>query len=212
MIVCDQFTDESATSSQHSTLSLAALYGDTARISRVAKFMESGDLDQGLSAGLFGMFATESPLFVASDHGHAATITALVKAGADVDIGKTNLFGVIGTKSALSIACRKGHTKAVIALLEAGADPNDEATLGPFGVMVTTNSLGIASGFGYVEITAELLKAGANPNVGPAQFGFRQYVPEYTQNPAIQVLLKKARAAWSDAGDNPVKRGLKVEL
>ncbi len=59
-----------------------------------------------------------TPLFLASQQGHAGVITALLKAGSDIKLGNAN-----GT-SPLMVAAAAGRVDAVKVLVEAGADVN----------------------------------------------------------------------------------------
>jgi ankyrin repeat protein len=71
-----------------------------------------------------------SPLFFAAREGRIEVVSALLKAGADVNetmqprkgSGKSPRKGT----SALMLAVENGHFELAIALLEAGADPNDQ--------------------------------------------------------------------------------------
>lgn len=63
------------------------------------------DANAGLTAGPFGLLATESPLAVAAAHGHTETVRALLEVGgAHPDLGWAVGFGVGVRSSPLSHA------------------------------------------------------------------------------------------------------------
>jgi len=85
----------------------------------------SGDLElaqmlvfAGANVRATTRLGTYTPLFLASQQGHAPVITALLKAGSDVKAGTPN-----GT-SPLMVAAAAGKVDAVKVLVEAGADLN----------------------------------------------------------------------------------------
>jgi len=85
----------------------------------------SGDLElaqmlvfAGANVRATTRLGTYTPLFLASQQGHAPVIDALLKAGSDVKAGTPN-----GT-SPLMVAAAAGKVDAVTALLDAGADVN----------------------------------------------------------------------------------------
>ena len=85
----------------------------------------SGDLElarmlifAGANVRATTRLGTYTPLFLASQHGHAPVIEALLEAGSDVKAGTPN-----GT-SPLMVAAAAGKVAAVKALVDAGADVN----------------------------------------------------------------------------------------
>lgn len=90
------------------------------------------DANAGLSAGPFGLLATESPLAVAAAHGHIETVLALLEAaGAQPDLGWSAGHGVGCTSSPLAYAVDRGHDGVIRALLARGARPDLGRTVGP---------------------------------------------------------------------------------
>ncbi len=90
-------------------------------------------------------------LMLASYYGQAETVSALIKAGADINAKK---FGY----TALMTAAKNGYTEIVSALIKAGADVNAKDENGGTAVME-------AAWNGSPEIVSALIKAGADVNV-----------------------------------------------
>ena len=67
-----------------------------------------------------GFFTHQSPLAMAAKSGSVATVSALLKAGADPNSSSTVLGGGVVSYSALGDAAANGHTQAVEALLACG--------------------------------------------------------------------------------------------
>jgi ankyrin repeat protein len=65
----------------------------------------------------------ETPLFIASDRGHADVVSQLLAAGADVDKAKTD-----SGMTPLHAACQEGHTTVVSLLIAAQADIHKATT------------------------------------------------------------------------------------
>jgi hypothetical protein len=86
-------------------------------------------------------------LHIASSKGHTATVTILIKAGANVHC-KSNKGS--GQYTALQAATAKGHTATVKKLLEAGADVHgkiETIEIDPAGWMQSSNHFQIGKRF-----------------------------------------------------------------
>jgi ankyrin repeat protein len=118
----------------------------------------------------------QSALMWAAGEGHAAAITRLAEAGADLRSRSKAGF------TPLLFAIRNGHIETARLLLTLGADPNDKVQSVPAtdnggqGTNASrrsqptagdppTSALGMAIINGYYELAAALLDRGANPNV-----------------------------------------------
>ncbi|CAB1108018.1 unnamed protein product [Ectocarpus sp. CCAP 1310/34] len=93
-----------------------------------------------------------TPLMVAAEQGHVATVKVLLAAGADVDVREVDY-----SCSALSLAAQYGRIGVVKALLEHGVDANE-------GVIDDQSPLHWAAGHNRPDCVAVLLDAGANIN------------------------------------------------
>ena len=67
------------------------------------------------------ILSDSTPLFAAAHYGHTPVVIELIKAGADVNVPRSD--GV----TPLHMAARKGHEACVVLLIQAGADVNLEA-------------------------------------------------------------------------------------
>jgi ankyrin repeat protein len=68
------------------------------------------------------VLASGTPLYHAAQNGHADVVSALLKAGADVNAGLAfGPFGVLASGTPLYHAAEKGHADVVSELLIAGA-------------------------------------------------------------------------------------------
>lgn len=76
-----------------------------------------------------GFFSHQSPLAMAAKSGSVATVSALLKAGADPNSSSTVLGGGVVSYSALGDAAANGHTQAVEALLACGPSPRSGSPL-----------------------------------------------------------------------------------
>mmetsp|Transcript_32404 Transcript_32404/g.81201 ORF Transcript_32404/g.81201 Transcript_32404/m.81201 type:complete len:391 (-) Transcript_32404:202-1374(-) len=106
-----------------------------------------------------------TPLQAAAWAGHAAVVSALLGAGADVDAreGESEEAASSSGWTALMAASAEGHAEVVQALLEAGA-PADAA----FGPERQTPLLAAAEE-GHTEVLEALLAAGADPSRADAE-------------------------------------------
>jgi len=96
----------------------------------------------------------ETPLFLASCHGHTDIVRSLLVHGANVNFAtESELY------TALMIACAQGHNEVVRELLAAGADVNATDDY-------DATALTRAAGYGYGAIVQMLLTAGADANLG----------------------------------------------
>ncbi|CAM9658323.1 unnamed protein product [Ectocarpus sp. 8 AP-2014] len=93
-----------------------------------------------------------TPLMVAAEQGHVATVKVLLAAGADVDVREVDY-----SCSALSLAAQYGQIGVVKTLLEHGVDANE-------GVNDDQSPLHWAAGRNRPDCIAVLLDAGANIN------------------------------------------------
>lgn len=110
--------------------------------------LRDGDLpavEAGLRAGL-DVNARDSygqtPLMLASLHGHTAVVSVLIAHGADLDV--TAKFGL----SALMLAVVNGHEETARVLVRAGADPGIRGSGAPGFAGKTAYDLGAARGIG----------------------------------------------------------------
>ena len=71
------------------------------------------------TSGVF--FSDVTPLFIAAQEGHTPVVIELIKAGADVNVPRSDGF------TPLHVAASKGHEACVVLLIQAGADVNPEA-------------------------------------------------------------------------------------
>ena len=90
------------------------------------------DPNVGLSAGPFGLLATESPLAVAAAHGHTDAVLALLEAGGtQPDLGWSVGRAIGATSSPLAFSVDREHDTVIRALLKRGATPDLGRTVGP---------------------------------------------------------------------------------
>ena len=67
------------------------------------------------------ILSDSTPLFAAARYGHTPVVIELIKAGADVNVPRSDGF------TPLHVAASKGHEACVVLLIQAGADVNPEA-------------------------------------------------------------------------------------
>ena len=67
------------------------------------------------------ILSDSTPLFAAAHYGHTPVVIELIKAGADVNVPRSDGF------TPLHVAASKGHEACVVLLIQAGADVNPEA-------------------------------------------------------------------------------------
>ena len=67
------------------------------------------------------ILSDSTPLFAAAHYGHTPVVIELIKAGADVNVPRSDGF------TPLHVAASKGHKACVVLLIQAGADVNPEA-------------------------------------------------------------------------------------
>ena len=67
------------------------------------------------------ILSDSTPLFAAAHYGHTPVVIELIKAGADVNVPRSDGF------TPLHVAASKGHEACVVLLIQAGADVNLEA-------------------------------------------------------------------------------------
>lgn len=110
-------------------------------------------LDEGADAN--ADYDDESPLEIASRHGHVSALQLLISKGADVNMQVKGSYG-----SALAAAATRNDSLAVRFLLDHGADPNMKLENGEYGTPLVAAIANAAS----VEVVEMLLKAGADVN------------------------------------------------
>ena len=94
-----------------------------------------------------------TPLYVASEEGHAKVVFLLLEANADPNIQSSNDY-----YTPLCVASLNGHTDVVSLLLRANADPNLQSRN-------NCTPLNAASMNGHTDVITLLLKANADPNL-----------------------------------------------
>ena len=100
-----------------------------------------------------------APLHYAAGQGHVSVITALIAAGANINVRTQVTYGGVSTQSGatpLIIAAGQGHVAAVSVLIAAGADATD--------ALIHISHWNTA-GRGRVSLITTLIAAGANVNV-----------------------------------------------
>ena len=130
------------------------------------------ELSQAAFFGLIGVIKSILPavpkshsvlgfaLLMASQNGHAETVSALTSAGADVDAvhAKSGNFPLL-------MAAQNGYAEIVSALISAGADVNAaSAKSGNFPLLMAAHN-------GHAEIVSALISAGADVNAASAKSG-----------------------------------------
>jgi ankyrin repeat protein len=174
------------------------------------RFSIAAALILGLAAAACGgKRGSLSPLHVAARNGDAATITALVRAGAD-----PNQLDEHGTGwTPLMHAVHKNQKAAVAALLAAGANADARTAHG-------TTALMMASGYGQLENVKALLAAGADPhaenhdNLDPlwAAAGYGALVDITDGPPLGSCFPDVVDALLGKAPDLRLKRGFEARL
>jgi ankyrin repeat protein len=92
-----------------------------------------------------------TPLAIAAQHGHPATVSALADVGADPNVVTQDGW------TPLAIVAQHGHAAALSALVNAGADPNKPIPSGRTPLIISAEK-------GLAGVLSTLVHAGADPN------------------------------------------------
>jgi ankyrin repeat protein len=129
--------------------------GEQPLVALAARGASAGDVGLLVAAGadVGAIDSGQTALFIASMHGHASVVEALLDQAADINLGRTH-----DGATPLWVASISGHVSVVKVLLARGAAVNQANTNSG------TTPLYIASQRGFVSVVEELLARGADVN------------------------------------------------
>jgi uncharacterized protein len=149
-------------------------------------------LDAGADVNLRNKYDA-TPLYMASEYGHAEVVKLLLAANADVNIAER----IMGT-TPLNIASAKGHTEVVKLLLAANADVNIASK--PIGL----TPLIVASMKGHTEVVKLLLAANADVNIADNKDGLTPLIVASMGGHTEVVKLLLAANADANIASKPI--------
>ncbi|CAN0384130.1 unnamed protein product, partial [Pylaiella littoralis] len=150
-----------------------------------------------------------TPLYLASIHGDAPSVMALLAAGGRFDINAKDAKG----RTPLLRATIYNHCSAVDALCAHGADLGIRAKVEICFPFFDCAALDVASFYGYVDIMKALLKHGSDVNAqAPGHQSALNKAAEGNQVAAIDVLMAAGAVAHCEPGfDGPFQRAMEGE-